>query len=105
MTQIDLTSQETLSLVRELMSSLREYSRRMDELKWVIREVLKGDSKSTIVRDRLKRMMNTKFCLIFSIHDASASLIKALGRETPDRAKEIEKIFGVKDLHQRLKRL
>jgi hypothetical protein len=106
MLQDDLKQSETLELARGLFAGIRETNIRLRELKNFLKEDLcKEDRKEEILK-RIERLVDTKFCLIYSIYDIRNKLIRELSDSlTGDRFRELERVFDLTTLYKDLKDL
>jgi len=76
--QRDLDIKEVMMLAKELFFSVRDVNRRLDELLLMRENEFCCGNVDEYVVDRIKKLKETKFKLIFSLQDIRIPLIKAL---------------------------
>lgn len=96
-----MTREEILFFARELFASLRELNKRIDELQWIIKGDLYREDKKQEIIDRIKRLIETKFCLISSIYDIRIKLIECFSYDVAEY-EEIKEAFKIDGLYNRL---
>lgn len=94
-----MSSEQLFFFLKEIFASLREINRRLDELKWVFRLPSCNEETRDQIKERFKRLQETKFCLIYSIYDIRAQYSKFLGPE------QYQRILGTIKLYEELRDL
>ena len=98
------TSKQVRDTLREMISSIRELNRRIDELKYVIRSGwCTCDSKRKIV-ERIAELINSRFSLIYSIYDIRRSVIESCPLNSIEH-KRMEEILSIDTLYKELKNI
>jgi len=70
-------------LARELFSSVRDLDCRVYELKLLISKGSElGKDANNHLRSRVKSLVNTRFCLVYSLLDIREKLLKSVGPES-----------------------
>ena len=72
---------DTLTVVRELLSSIRDTNRRIFEIKNMIQKGYIKEEKISEVKGRYLRLKETRSCLIYSIYDMRQKFIESLSGE------------------------
>lgn len=88
--------------LKELLCSIRELNRRIDELKIVYRQPSCQGEIKNFIKDRIWRLYDTKFCLIHSIYDLRMNVIKAFSHENDEKIREL---FSLKNLSKELRNI
>jgi len=83
--------------IKEAFASIREINRRFDELKWVFRLESCNEETKAEIRERFKKLQETKFCLIYSIYDIRMQFCKTFEAHS--------KILGTIKLYEELRDL
>ena len=97
----NITQVEPLTLMRELISSVRDIGKRLDELKMVLKEDLCAPEKKHIIIDRIKKLNETKFELIFSVYDIRKQFVDAVG----DGTGTVRESFSAEGLYSSMKQV
>jgi hypothetical protein len=102
MLQDEVTSHDLQKTFCEMVSSVRELNRRIDELKYVVKsEYCTVEGKTKIIA-RIARLMETKLCIIYSIHDIRIRLINTYAAGSVERI-HIESMLDLETLYRDLK--
>jgi uncharacterized coiled-coil DUF342 family protein len=92
---------DLFNFAKEMFSSIRGISVRIDELKWIVNSNVCREDRRKEVVERIKRLKETKLNLIYSMCDKRRDILKVL-----DRTKENDDCsFDVESLYEELKRL
>lgn len=95
--QEELSHRDIFNLIRELLVSIREINRRLQELKWVVKESLCNEEGRRKIVKRIENLNNTKMCFIYSVHDLRDRAEIALEKR--------DSSLRLKTLYQELKNL
>jgi len=98
-------SQDFHQFFRELLSSIKETNRRIDELKWVLRSSICTDEGRNKVIKRIEALVQTRFCLMFSIYDTRLRLVSNLSDESTLSRERAEELFKTNKIYKELKSL
>ena len=102
MLQTEITSHGLQEIFREMVSSVRELNRRIDELRLVIKSGWCDEKSTPKVLDRIARLMESKLCVIYSIHDIRMQLLSTYSVGSVERNK-MEDILDISTLYKDLK--
>ena len=87
---------ELMHLFHELIASLRGVNNRISELRWVIKKDLYDGKKKKEILDKVKRLAETRMCIIYSIQDLKEHIKKSSGGNID---------IGLEATYQELKKL
>lgn len=90
-------------MMRELLSSVRDVNHRLVELKDMLQQNLVKEEKRYEIKQRYQALMNTRFCLIYSIYDVRQKFVNQISDEYTK--KDVEKKFQVESIFEDLKKL
>jgi hypothetical protein len=92
-----LSDLEVYRITNQILSSIRETNRRLDELKWVVKEGLcDGPMGLRAIAKRIERLSETRMKLIYSVSDLRRRINRSIGKEEH---------LGIKDIYKELKDL
>lgn len=87
---------DSCMMMRELISSVRDTSRRLSEVKMMIKGDFIKEEKKDEVKARYLALMNTRFCLIYSIYDIRQRFVKKISDK--NTKEKVEKRFQIDGL-------
>jgi hypothetical protein len=96
------SQQEILFVLKELLTSIKEINRRIDEIKIVMKNPKAPLDLIKDLKDRILALRQSQFCFIHSIYDIR---VRAISSFAPEEKERIENIFSIKDLYRDLKKL
>jgi hypothetical protein len=99
----DIKPEDIHFTLKEMLSSIRELNRRIDELKIIYRQPSCGGEIKDFIKDRMWKLYSTKFCIIYSIYDLRMNVIKTFSNESNDE--NFKKIFSIENLSKELRNL
>lgn len=68
-------------LLSQLLSSIRDINRRLDELKWIVKDKLCTEEGRKEIVQRIERLSETRMCLIYSLMDVKKQVENTLNQE------------------------
>lgn len=95
----EMNSEQLFAFTRELFASIREINRRLDELRWVYNLPVSTEEVKKEVRERYKRLQETKFCFIYSIYDIRTQFTRIIGED------KYQEVLGTIKLYEELRDL
>ena len=98
----DISQKDAHILVKEMMSSIREINRRLDEIRLILQNPKCSQALMIDLDERLKKLEITKDCLIDAIYRTRGNLLSF--RETESRER-LGEIFKVDNLSKELSKL
>lgn len=87
-------------MMRELLAAVRDTNRRLFEIKNMIVNDYIAEEKKDEVKGRYLRLMNTRFCLIYSIYDMRQKFVDQIS--DPNTKEMVESKFQLDGLFQDL---
>lgn len=95
----EVNSEELHFFIKEVLASLRDTNKRIDELNWV-RHLESCDEQTKVsVAERLKKLHDSRSKLISSIDSVKMHFREAFGDD------QYRRIFGSESLHKELQEL
>ncbi len=95
----DIDCLDSLAMMRELINSIRDVSKRIDELTMIVNRDICRQEKKAFVVDRIRRLKETKIQLIYSVYDTRTRFINAVDISNGEKLSEIEKRFPIEKLY------
>jgi hypothetical protein len=105
MLQAEISSHDVFWLARHMLASIKEVNIRIRELKGFLSDGCCKEDKKNEILQRIERLIDTKFCIIYSIYDIRKDIIQRLSWDCEDKAREVDRIFDLKTLYEELKDL
>jgi hypothetical protein len=102
--QNEVNSKDLNIFLREILNSIRELNRRIDELKIVIKSGWCDEKGKKKLIDRIVALMDTRFNLIYSVQDMRCKLINSFPPGSIERW-EMNRILNVENLYKDLRSL
>ena len=104
MLQDEVNTKDLRFTFMEMISSVRELNRRIDELKYVVKSGWCNEDCKQKVVDRITQLNETKFRIIHSIYDIRLKVLATYSFSSEERAK-MEELFNFSTLYKDLKHI
>jgi ribosome recycling factor len=104
MLQNEVSAKDLRVTFREMLSSVRDLNRRIDELKNIVKAGWCTEDSRKKVLERVAKLTDTKFCIIHSIYDIRLQVLQTFSSESDEKA-DMEEVLSLDSLYKDLKNI